>query len=139
MPDSKFGNYKEYISQDTLNEIEPRQKNKFITVLKVKYPKERIDISTRKNEVIELLGIHNKSNKDGTYIEMLDIKNTFLILGLELPDNYDINDKDKKQVSRYIGNFVSRKLYHQYGWGKAFSNVENALFSIVEIKKIEIQ
>ena len=139
MSDSRFGDYKQHISLETLNEIEPRQKNKFISVLKIKYPKEGIDVSSRKNEVTELLGIHNKSNKDGAYIEMLDIKNTFLILGLELPDTYDINDKDKKQVSRYIGNFVSRKLYHKYGWGEAFSNVENALFSIVEIKKIEAQ
>lgn len=126
-----------YINGELLNEIELQKKNKYIAILKVKYPKEGTDISSKKEDVAELLEIHNKSNKDDAYIEMLDIKNIFLILGLELPDIYDINDKNKKQVSRYIGNFVSRKLYHRYNWGEAFSNVNNALFSIVGIKKIE--
>ncbi|MFL0167940.1 hypothetical protein [Candidatus Clostridium helianthi] len=137
MLQSRFGEYKRYISDKVLNEIEPPKKNKYIAVLKLKYPKEGTDISNKKEDVTELLESHNKSNKDDSYIEMLDIKSIFLVLGLELPDIYDIDDKNKKQVSRYIGNFVSRKLYHRYNWGEAFSNVNNALFSIIEIQKIE--
>ncbi|NFO11228.1 hypothetical protein FDB29_08975 [Clostridium botulinum] len=139
MSESRFGEYKQYISDEVLNEIEPKIINKYIAVLKVKYPKEGTDISGKKEDVIELLENHNKTNKDDSYIEMLEIKSIFLILGLELPDIYDISDKNKKQVSRYIGNFVSRKLYHKYNWGEAFSKINNALFSIMEIKKIEDQ
>lgn len=135
--DSKFPDFRDYISKETLEEIEPKKKNKFIAVLKLKYPKEGIDLYTKRLDLIELLDSHNKTNKNDAYIELLEVKGIHLILGLELPDIYDINDKNKKQVSRYIGNFISRKLYHNYGWGDAFSNVENALFSVIEIKKIE--
>lgn len=134
--DSKFGDYREVISKNLLNELEPTKKNKFIAVLKVKYPKEGIDITNNKKDIVELLDNHNKSNKDDAYIELLDIKNVHLIIGLELPNTYGIKENGKKQVSRYIGNFLSRKLYHDYGWS-VFSNVDNALFTTVEIKKIE--
>ncbi|MEG6512528.1 hypothetical protein V6C32_11450 [Desulforamulus ruminis] len=132
---SRFGDYREHISEDILKGIEPAKMNKFIAVLKLKYPPERADITTRKEDVKALLEKHNSTNKESTYIELLDIKNIYLILGLELPDTYDINNKEKKQVSRYIGNFISRKLYHDYGWNE-FTNVDNALFTIVEIKAI---
>ena len=134
--ESKFGDYKEIISKNLLDELEPTKKNKFIAVLKVKYPKEGTDIAANKEDIIELIAKNNKSSKIDAYIELLDIKNIHLIIGLELPNIYAIKETGKKQVSRYIGNFLSRKLYHDYGWS-AFSNVENALFTTVEIKKVE--